>query len=121
MKHLSVTARVTVAALVVGLSGCNKGRVTDATKPLEQAFAGSNPREDEAIQMVCSNFNAGEYLKAAKILDPIVEGRKLTAEQKRAVALALKQINEATVNNTNLDSSEMYQVRDKLFRAAYRN
>jgi hypothetical protein len=49
----------------------------------------------------------------------MVRTRELTPDQKKAIALTLKQINEGTMDNTNLDSREMYELRSSLFDSAY--
>jgi hypothetical protein len=58
-------------------------------------------------------------LQAAKSLVSVLDAARLTPPQNQAVGIALKQINDAIAANPNLNSAEMYQLRQKLFQAVY--
>ena len=53
----------------------------------------------------------------AKSLPPILNQPNLTAQQKRAIGLALDQMNKAVAENPALDTKEMYELRQRMFRA----
>ena len=53
------------------------------------------------------------------MLIPVLENRKLTEAQEQAVGATLKQINDAIVADPSLETAEMYQMRQKLFRSVY--
>jgi hypothetical protein len=121
IRFLEIIAdiRLLVFACVLALlaAGCAKETKKDATKPLQQSFEQAEPEIKQSIQAVTVSLKAGKYPEAAKALEPVVSGRKLTEPQKQAVGLALQQINQALAANPALDTKEMYELRLKLFRA----
>jgi hypothetical protein len=106
-----------VVTLVLFGWGCSKN-AGDATKPLEQSFQGET-RSQEAIQQVTANLKAGNYQQAVQHLAPVIENRKLTDQQKKAVTATLQQINQAIAANPQLETPEMYKLRQKMFKAVY--
>ena len=71
----------------------------------------------QAVVQVNTHLKAGEYAEATRVLVPLVSGSPMTAEQKQAVGIALKQINQSLAANPKLDTKEMYELRSKLYQA----
>jgi hypothetical protein len=92
----------------------------DATEPLKQSFEKAAPEVKQAIQAVNVNLRAGNYAEATRVMSPAINGQQLTDAQKEAVALALKQINQAVAANPNLDNAELYRQRQQMFNQVYR-
>jgi hypothetical protein len=108
---------VAASLVIVTVAGCKKGDQVDATQPLQQSFQAAEPEVQKAIETANSNFKSGNYLEASKALAPVVTERRLTDAQKQAVSLALFQINKAISANPALDTQELYDLRQKMFRA----
>ena len=106
-----------VIALVLIAASCKREQKTDATRPLQQSFDQAEPQVKQSIQVVTVSLKAGNYGEAARVLAPVVSGRKLTEPQKQAIGLALQQINQALAANPALDTKEMYELRLKMFQA----
>jgi len=109
-----------IVAIVLTLCqvGCRKKEAqADATQPLKQSFQAAEPQVKLAVETITAKLTAGNYTEAAKALEPIVTGRRLTDPQKQAIGVALKQINQAITANPALDTKEMYELRAKMFRA----
>lgn len=119
MKSFTVRSTLAVAALAVGLVACKQEATTDAAKPLEQSFATAAPEVKQNIQAVNANLKSGNYIEAVRQLDPVLNTPGLTPEQTQAVAIALKQVNDAVAADPNLDSKEMYEMRRKMFFKVY--
>ncbi|MSU58388.1 MAG: hypothetical protein EXS35_09445 [Pedosphaera sp.] len=119
MKAISVNAILLISIVAITLVGCKKEEKVDATKPLEQSFATATPEVKQSIQAVNANLKSGNVMEAAKQLDPVLNTPNLTEQQKQAVALTLKQVNDAIAANPALDSKEMYELRKKMFFKVY--
>ena len=102
---------------IVLLVGCKKKVQANATQPLQQSFQTAEPQIKQNIEVATSKLKAGDYLEATKALAPVVSGQPLTEAQRKAVGVALQQINQAIAANPALDTKEMYDLRAKLFRA----
>jgi hypothetical protein len=98
------------------LLGCHREGRVDATRSLQQSFQASEPEVKQAIATASSSLKAGDYTDAARVLNPVLAGRQLTAEQKQAAGLLFQQINQALMANPNLESKELYELREKLHR-----
>lgn len=120
MKPLTVMGSVIAAALAIGLAGCKKEAKVDATKPLEQSFQEASPEVKATIQAANNSLRAGNYGAATEALLPAVNGQQLTEAQRRAVALSLRQINQAIAANPGLDSAELFRKRQQIFDKVYR-
>jgi len=107
------------AASGLFLMSCSKESEVDAAPPLEESFQSAEPEVQQAIETVTTSLRAGEYAEATRALEPIVSDRPLTVEQKRAVGVALQQINQAVAADPALDTKEMYDLRAKMFRAVH--
>ena len=98
--------------------GCKKKEAqADATQPLQQSFQTAEPETKQVIQTVNTSLKAGNYTEATRALAPVVSRRNLTEPQKQAIGVALQQINQAIAANPALDTKEMYELRQKMFRA----
>jgi hypothetical protein len=120
MKPLTITASVIAAVLVIGLAGCKKEAKVDATKPLEQSFQAASPEVKATIQAANKSLQAGNYGAATEALLPAVNGQQLTEPQRQALALSLKQINQAIAANPGLDSADLSRKRRQIFDRIYR-
>jgi hypothetical protein len=110
-------ALLTLVGPVLLLS-CGKPKAqVDASVPLQQSFTSAEPEVQQAIQTATTSLKSGNYADATRALAPVVSGRKLNEEQRQAVGLALKQVNDAISANPKLDTKEMYELRAKMFRA----
>jgi len=119
MKPLSLFSFLVVPVLASCLVGCKQEAQTDATQPLQQSFQTAEPEVKQAIATVNASLKAGNYAEATKALAPLVTERPLTDAQKHAVGLALQQVNQAVAANAALDTREMYELREKMFRAVH--
>lgn len=107
-----------VSAVASGLAGCQKKEPqTDASQPLQESFQTAEPEARQAIDVVSTSLQAGNYAEATRALAPVISRRNLTAPQKQAVGVALRQINQAVAANPALDTREMYELRAKMFQA----
>jgi hypothetical protein len=86
---------------------------------LEVSFQAERPEVQRAVQQVAAELRAGNVPQAVRLLIPVLENRKLTEAQEQAVGATIKQINDAIAADPNLQTAEMYQVRQKLFRSVY--
>ena len=111
---------LTVWGCALCLLGCKQDKETrvDASQPLEQSFREAEPEAKQAIATVKASLKAGDYAQAGRALEPVLAGRKLTPQQREAVGLVFKQINQAIAANPSLDSKELYELRVRLARAA---
>jgi hypothetical protein len=105
--------------LAWGVCGCGSKGATDATGDLEVSFQAERPEVQRAVQQVAAELRAGNVPQAVRLLIPVLENRKLTEAQEQAVGATIKQINDAIAADPNLQTAEMYQVRQKLFRSVY--
>jgi len=113
---------VIAIALVFGLLACSRNAApVDASRPLQQSFQSADPPVQQAIATATTSLQAGNYSEATRTLTPVVTSRKLTEEQKQAVAAALQQINQGIAANPKLDSKELYEMRQQLFQAVRGN
>jgi len=104
-------------ALALFVQGCKREVKADATQPLQQSFQAAEPEVKQSIETVTSSLKVGDYAAATRALAPIVSRPNLTDPQKRAIGIALDQVNEAITANPALDTKEMYELRAKMFRA----
>ena len=109
-------AAVLVSSILI-LSCAKQKEQVDASAPLQQSFQTAEPDVKQAVQVVTTSLKAGNYTEATRALAPVVSGRNLNEQQKQAVGLALKQVNDAIAANPSLDTKEMYELRAKMFRA----
>ena len=98
-----------------------KAKTADASQPLQQSFQSAEPPVQQAIATVTTSLKAGNYTEATRALTPVVTSRQLTGEQRKAVGVALQQINQAVAANPKLNTKEMYEMRRKLFAAGFGN
>ena len=119
MKLASFNAILLISCGAIALVGCKKEAKVDATKSLEQSFATAAPEVKQSIQAVNANLKSGNVMEAVKQLDPILNTPKLTEQQLQAVAITLKQVNDAIAANPALESKEMYELRKKMFFKVY--
>jgi hypothetical protein len=102
------------------MAGCGqKAKPADAAKPLQQSFQSAEAPVQQAIASATSSLKAGNYAEATRALAPLATKPDLTAEQRQAMGTALRQINQAMAANPKLNTKEMYEMRQKLFQAAY--
>ncbi len=116
MKSFAALPLLAAALLLAGAS-CRRPAATDATQPLQQSFQTSEPEVQKAITSVTTGLKAGNYAEATRALAPVVTQRPLTDDQRRAVGLALKQLNDAIAANPSLDSKELDELRARMFKA----
>jgi flagellar basal body-associated protein FliL len=119
MKSTALFCFIVAAALALCAVSCKKSSQTDATQPLQQSFQAAEPEVKTAIDTVTTNLKAQNYAEATRALAPVIT-RPLTDQQKQAVGVALKQINDAVAANPALDTKEMYEMRAKMFQAVHR-
>jgi ABC-type uncharacterized transport system auxiliary subunit len=119
MKPLTRSSLLIVPALALCLVGCKRTTQVDATQPLQQSFQTAAPEVQQVIATVNNSLKANDYAQATKALAPLVTQRVLTDPQKQAVGVALQQINQAIAANPALDTKEMYQLREQMFRAVH--
>jgi hypothetical protein len=104
------------------LPGCGrKANTADSSQPLQQSFQSAEPPVQQAIATVTTSLKAGNYTEATRALTPVVTSRQLTGEQRKAVGVALQQINQAVAADPKLNTKEMYEMRRKLFAAGFGN
>ncbi len=109
---------LSVLVLTAALAGCKNERQVDAAKPLEQSFQAAEPELKKTVAQATAHLRSGNYTEATRALVPVLS-RGLNAEQKQALGLALKQINDAVAANPALDTQEMYELRAKMFHAVH--
>jgi len=119
MNRLTLLSFFAAAVVAVGGVSCKKGPTTDATQPLEQSFQAAEPEVKTAIDTVTTSLKSRNYAEATRTLAPLVAQRPLTDQQRQAVGMALKQINDAVAADPNLDTKEMYEMRAKMFKAVH--
>ena len=117
MKPFISLSVLASCALGLCVQGCKKEVKADATQPLQQSFQAAEPEVKQTIETVTSRLKVGDYAEATRALAPIVSRPNLTDPQKRAIGIALHQVNEAIAANPALDTKEMYALREKMFRA----
>ena len=117
MKPSILFSFLTVTALAFFLVSCKKEGKADATQPLQQSFQTAEPEVKKTIETVNNSLKSGNYSEAARTLAPLVAERPMTDAQKQAVGVAIQQMNQAIAANPALDTKEMYQLREKMFRA----
>ena len=103
---------------VLCFGGCKQKEVTvDATQPLADSFQTAEPAVQQTIQTVNTSLKSGNYLAAARAMEPVLVQPNLTDPQKQAIGLALSQMNQAVAANPSLDSKEFYDARARMFQA----
>ena len=119
LKLIRILASVALVGCMLCQLSCKQARETpvDASRPLEQSFQ-AEPETKQAIATVKASLQGGNYAQAARAIEPVLTGRKLTAPQREAVGLLFQQISQAVAANPGLDSKELYELRVKLSRAA---
>ena len=105
----------------LGLFGCKKKAPLDANHALEASFQTSEPQARQAVATLTNSIRAGNYVEAARALEPLLAGRTLTPDQRQAAGLLFRQINETIAANPSLDSKQLYELRVKLAQAARGN
>jgi hypothetical protein len=107
-------------SLVCCVPGCGrKAQSVDASKPLQQSFQSAEAPVQQAIAGATASLKRGDYADAARTLGPLATRSDLTVEQRQAMGLALRQMNQAMAANPRLNTREMYELRQKLLQAAY--
>ena len=119
MKPLNLLSLLIVPALALCLVSCKRAPRVDATQPLQQSFQTAAPEVQQVVAAVNTSLKANNYEQATKALAPLVTQRPLSDPQRQAVGLALQQINQAIAANPALDTKEMYQLREQMFRAVH--
>ena len=115
LPFLCVGAVVTLAAV-----GCGRKETqVDATQPLQESFKTAEPKVKQAIETVNGHLKSKDYTAAARTLAPVVLQQRLTEPERRAVGVALEQINQGIAANRSLDTKEMYELRSKMFHAVH--
>lgn len=109
---------VAIGSALLAMSAC-KQKSNDASQPLTQSFEAAEPATKQAIQSVSTHLKSGNYTEAAKSLVPVLNQTSFTPDQKRAIGLALDQMNKAVQENPTLDTKEMYDLRQRMFRAVH--
>ena len=120
MKPSFILSIVAVLALPLVFTGCKQDAQTDATQPLQESFRAAEPEVQKNIQTVTTSLKSGNYMEATRALEPIVTRRDLTVEQRQAIGVALRQVNQAIATDPSLDTKEMYELRNKMFNAVDR-
>ena len=118
MKPTEILHGLVIGACALCLLGCKKETRVDASRPLEQSFQGAAPEAKQALASVQANLKAGSYVEACRAIEPVLAGRNLTTEQRRAVGLMFQQVNQAIAANPSLESKELYELRVRLAHAA---
>jgi hypothetical protein len=122
VSHKRCLFPLVALGLALGLAACGqKAKPVNASKPLQQSFQSAEPPVQQAIANVTTSLKAGDYTEAARALTPVVTTHQLTGEQRKAVGVALQQINQAIAANPQLNTKEMYEMRRKLFAAGFGN
>ncbi len=117
-------ARLVYCFVICGCALCllscrqQKEARADASRPLVQSFQKSEPEVRQAIGAVTNSLKTGNYAAAGRALQPVLDRRKLTPQQKEAVGLLFRQISQAVAANPSLDSKELYELRVRLAKAA---
>ena len=117
MKSARFAPWFALATAIIAWPACKAKNQADASQPLTQSFQAAEPATRQAIHAVTEHLNAGNYTEAARSLAPIVNQPNLSAAQKQAIAIALGQLNQAIAKNPALDTKEMYELRQRMFRA----
>ncbi len=108
-------------AVMLLAAGCGRRqKQVDATQALQQSFKAAEPQVRQAIQTVNGHLQAKDYIAAARTLAPVVTQQPLTEPEKRAVGVALEQINQGIAADRSLNTKEMYELRAKMFQAVHR-
>lgn len=118
MNTSNTLSLIAIALLAVSGVSCKKEAQTNAVQPLQESFQAAEPEVKTAIDTVTTNLKAQNYAEATRALSPVVN-RPLTDQQRQAVGVALKQINDAVAADPSLDTKEMYEMRAKMFRAVH--
>jgi hypothetical protein len=118
MKLAKILPCLVIGACALCLLGCKKETRTDASRPLEQSFPASDPETKQALATATTSLKAGKYVEACRALEPLLARGKLTPQQREAVGLMFRQVNQAIAANPSLDSKELYELRVKLAKAA---
>jgi len=101
-------------SLALVISGCHRESRVDASRALEHAFQAADPSVTQAVLAATASLRAGEYTEMARAMNPVLAGRPLTPEQKEAAGQLFRQINQALSSNPNIDSKELYELRNRL-------
>jgi hypothetical protein len=120
IKFFKILLGLAICGCALCLLGCKKEPEAnvDASRPLEQSFQTAEPEAKQAIAAVKASLQSGNYAEAARAVQPVLTGRKLTTQQREAVGLMFQQISRAVAANPALDSKELYELRVKLAHAA---
>jgi hypothetical protein len=120
MKTSALPALSVIGALLLVTVSCGrKEQPADATRPLQDSFQVAGPETKRAIDVVNQHLRAREYTAAARALAPVASQPSLNEQEKQAVAIALKQLNQAIAADRSLDTKEMYELRARMSRAIY--
>ena len=84
---------------------------------------GAGPRDvsEKRWESFDGHLQAKDYVAAARTLAPVVTQQPLTEPEKRAVGVALEQINQGIAADRSLNTKEMYELRARMFQAVHRS
>jgi len=119
MKLLRIFCCLALVGCATCLLSCKRDARVDASRSLERSFQASDPEVKQAVETAGASLKAGNYLAAARALQPVLARSTLTPEQRQAVALTVQQISQAVAANPSLDSKELYELRAGMFRAVH--
>ena len=118
MKFKPCFLFVAAIGLALGASACSKSaKLVDASQPLQHSFASADEPVQQAINSATASLKAGNYTEATRTLTSVVTTRQLTEAQRQAVGVALQQVNQAVAADPNLNTKEMYEMRQRLSQA----
>jgi hypothetical protein len=120
MKPARILGCLALWGCVLCLLSCKQHQEprVDASRPLEQSFQSSEPETKQALATAQTSLKSGSYVEACRAMEPLLAGRRLSDDQRRAVGLMFQQINQAIATNPNLESKELYEWRVRLAHAA---
>src|SRR5262245_11747214 len=111
---MKTPAKLILLGACLALAGCHKETRVDATGALQESFKTAEPAVQQAMSAASTSIKAGNFTDAARVLNPVLDGRQLTPEQKQAAGMLFQQINQALTANPNLETPELYQLRQRL-------
>ena len=118
-KAFATTLCLVSLAASLASTGCKKEVQVDATQVLTQSFQAAEPEAKLAIERVNAGLQTGNVQEAARALAPVVASGNLSQQQKQAIGVALRQINQAIAANPALDTKELYELRARMFQAVH--
>jgi hypothetical protein len=117
MKTIAKSSFILALVLAFLAPGCKKSEpaAPDTALKLDQAFETAETALKDSVTAVTASLRAKNFAEATKALEPIVSNPKLTEPQKAAIMSVILQINEAVANDPKLDSSELSDLRRRMF------